>query len=458
MKSLNFKQLDVLTKSLDESLKGNHISNIVLFTSSNILFTFSFYRKHKLLISLNHQAPFVSLVDQNVVVSSILNKLSDDLRKHVKDSVIKEIKTLNNDRIIEISLQKSDEFYVRKDFHLVLELIPHHPNLIYLDENRKIIFATHYSDLSSSRAIIKGMNYTLPINNFNGEELTSDLSTFYQDANEYLPSLMNARHNEKYHSLIITIKRKQKIAINKEDALVKEIASAKEKLVYQEYGTCLLTLKDDEESLKEYISSNSVPYDDSLSVSENANRLFKLYKKNKETIRNNEIQLEENKALIDKFNEDLSSLKNADESLFLLLSSMYLKTSIPRQEINKLTPYYVTIDGTKIGFGRNASQNDLLTFKKGKDNNYFLHLQDYHANHVVILKNNANDNDLENAAELCLALASKDAGTIQYALIKDIKKGKFPGQVLFSTYSTIKINNVSNKVKNSLTKTKRINF
>ena len=59
---------------------------------------------------------------------------------------------------------------------------------------------------------------------------------------------------------------------------------------------------------------------------------------------------------------------------------------------------------------------------------------------------------------LCLALNNKEAGEVQMAIIKDIKKGQFLGQVLFSHYELIRINKVSDKIKVALNNVKRINL
>ena len=121
-------------------------------------------------------------------------------------------------------------------------------------------------------------------------------------------------------------------------------------------------------------------------------------------------------------------------------------------------PYYVTIDNTKIGFGRNANQNNVLTFKYAKEEHYFLHVKDTHSHHIVILKNNPNDNDKLNAACLALALLNKEAGVVNIAQIKDVKKGHNLGLVLLNKYTEIRVNNIPNKVKNALEKAKRIIF
>lgn len=458
MKSLNCVELSNLCNTLNSTLLGNHIPNVVLINSSDILLSFSYYRKEKLLISLNHNSPFISLVDGNISMSTIQNKLCEELRKYVKDTILTNIQTIKNDRIVEISLQKTDEFYEKHYFYLIIELIPRSPNLILLDENRKIIFATHYTSLESKRIILKNFIYEAPESHPSEMKIEIDFNQYKFDANTYIAESIKNRNKEKFDKLISTIKRKIKTAKHKEEVLNKEIDEAKESLIYKEYGNMLLTLKYDEHELKNYINENNVPYNETKDITTNINNLFKKYKKAKTTIELDKEQLVLNEENITILEKDLKDLEDGDEALYILLSSLYLKTSVPKHEVNKLTPYFVNIDGTKIGFGRNASQNDLLTFKKAKDDHYFLHVMNIHGSHVIIFKINPSDNDKENAAMLALLLSNMEVGTVQIAKVKDIKKGQFPGQVLMNKYSEIKINNIKDKIRKSLEKAKRVTF
>lgn len=459
MKSLNYKELDLLAKELNEKLKGNHIANINLITSNDIIFSFSFYRKEKLLISLNHSAPFVSLIDSSFNLTGVLSRLSDDLRKYVRDAIIEEVIHIEKERIILLKLSKSDEFYEKQYFDLYLELIPTRANLILVDSSNKIVFASTYSSIEAKRIIMKSMSYpSLENNNQEEKEYEIHLDKFKDDVNIYLEDINEKRLKEKYRPLVLNIKTRIKKCKNKEGVLLKEIENAKSDLVYQEYGQMLLAYIYDKEELANYIKENNIPYDDTISTADNAEKMFKKYKKAKNTIVKDEEQIEINRNNLKELEEDFASLEGGDESIYLVMANKYLAKPLPKQEINKIMPYYVLIDGTKIGFGRNASQNDLLTFKKAKSEHYFLHLENTHANHVVILKNNPSDNDKQNAAELCLALLNKEAGNIQIAQIKDIKKGHVPGLVILNKYTIIKINNVSVKVKRSLEKAKRISF
>ena len=160
--ALNYQDVKELTFNIKEKIKGNHIAGITLINSHDAVLTFSFYRKEKLIISLNHNYPLVGMIDKEISFPTIMNKLCEELRKNIKDTIVIDVEALNDDRIISFTLQKTDEFYQKKLLYLIVELIPHHPNLFILDEERHILFANHYSSLTDKRLVLKNMIYEAP--------------------------------------------------------------------------------------------------------------------------------------------------------------------------------------------------------------------------------------------------------------------------------------------------------
>ena len=75
--ALNYLELNEISNEIIDKIRGNHIANISLINSSDVILTFSFYRKEKLLISLNHNYPLIGMVDKDISFPTILNKLLD---------------------------------------------------------------------------------------------------------------------------------------------------------------------------------------------------------------------------------------------------------------------------------------------------------------------------------------------------------------------------------------------
>ena len=133
-----------VSSDLKEKITNNHISNVTILNSSDLLISFSFYRVHKLLISTNHDSPYLGLVKIEDSFQTLNNDLSRNLRKELRNSYIMDVEQLNEDRIIKLTLSKLEDDFIHRNKFLILELIPHHPNLIVTDDNNVIKFATHY--------------------------------------------------------------------------------------------------------------------------------------------------------------------------------------------------------------------------------------------------------------------------------------------------------------------------
>ena len=126
---LNLRGVKELTQELNNKVIENFISNVSIANSSDIVLTFSFYSKEKLLVSLNHNSPFLSFIDSSYSSSTTIGNLNENLRKYIKGSYITKIEQVNGDRVIKFSLTKTNEFYQKDIYYLIIELIPTINNL-----------------------------------------------------------------------------------------------------------------------------------------------------------------------------------------------------------------------------------------------------------------------------------------------------------------------------------------
>ena len=113
-------------------------------------------------------------------------------------------------------------------------------------------------------------------------------------------------------------------------------------------------------------------------------------------------------------------------------------------------PGEITIDGTKIYFGKNAKQNDCLTFKKAQKDYYFFHIKDVHGSHVIVANNNPSNEIKLVACEIALLLSQKDCGEVQSTQVRNVKKGSFLGQALLTSYETYTIKEIREETKSLL--------
>lgn len=95
--------------------------------------------------------------------------------------------------------------------------------------------------------------------------------------------------------------------------------------------------------------------------------------------------------------------------------------------------------------GKNAIQNDYVSFKLANKDDYFFHIKDMSGAHVI-LKGELNDDTINIGAKLAIYYASTKINTdyeVDYTQVKNIKKVKNAnlGQVSMDTYKSIKVIN-----------------
>ncbi|MHB1169195.1 MAG: NFACT RNA binding domain-containing protein [Longimicrobiales bacterium] len=122
-----------------------------------------------------------------------------------------------------------------------------------------------------------------------------------------------------------------------------------------------------------------------------------------------------------------------------------------RQERAAREPNYRTIeemDGCEILVGKAAVDNDLLTFRVARPNDWWLHAAGYAGSHVVVRAVHGSDvprHVLERAAQLAAfhSKAREARGKIAVHLCRagDVRKrrGAAAGQVELTRYDTLKV-------------------
>ena len=454
---LNLAGVELLTKELNDKLSSNFITNVSVINTSDIVFSFSFL-KEKTLLSLNHSSPFISLVNEIDNFSTTLGNLNDNLRKYFKGSYITKVEQINSDRIMRFSLVKNNEFFEKEFFYLVIELIPTINNLIILNNEETILFAKHYSDLTASRPIIKGMKYIniennpmLVKNEFNYEEYKKEVS-------EYINELTLKTKKEKALPLYNFFKNRIKSLNKKVKVLKEEKETAISNLKYKEIAETLLTYNYVEEGREEYLESIKDTYKNDLTILQNSNLYFDRYKKCKRTIENDDREIEKAETEIAEFNRLLGVFEYLEEQELEELYSKYLPKKVNHRSNKKIDarmPYYIDYQGVKIGFGKNKEQNNYLTFKKANKDDIYLHAANIHGAHVVIFNKDPSEDVILLASEIALILSNETSGDIYIADIKDVKKGASLGEAHISNYQTITLHSIRESSKHLLKSQKR---
>lgn len=204
-------------------------------------------------------------------------------------------------------------------------------------------------------------------------------------------------------------------------------------------------------------SEVSIPVDNTLTPSENANKYFNRYNKLKRTFEAVTSQVKETSELIEHLETILTSLDIArqEEDLVLikqeLIDSGYMRghgknSRKGGKAIPKSKPlHYLSSDGYDIYVGKNNYQNDNLTFKVATGNDWWFHAKQAPGSHVIIKCNNEEPpvSTFEEAASLAAFYSSNKESTkveIDYTQKKNVKKpnGSKPGFVVYYTnYSMV---------------------
>ena len=453
---------DILTKvneELNQKIVNNHITRLSVINSTDVVMHFSYHSKERLFVSLNHQSPFISMIGRDFVLPTTMGNFNENLRRYIKDTYILKIEIINNDRIIKFTLGRTNDFFERETYYLILELIPTKTNLIILDANEVILFAYHYFDITHTRPILKGMKYIQLEKNENYQNVESDYELYQKEVTSYLLSAEKKRKIEDQKPLYNHLVSKRKSLKKKIGVLNHEKEKATEGLIYKEYGDMIYALMYDEAELADYIKDTlGDKYDDRLSPTDNANLMYKKYKKNRRTIEYDDIEI----AKANKEHEEIDYIisifdyLDEDEINDLYIKYMpYKNVKGRKKKSDPRMPFYIKYEGTTIGFGKSSEQNMYLTFKKANKSDIYLHISEYRGAHVIIFKDNPNNDELLVASEICLILSNKTAGDIRYAKVSELKKGNEPGEALMKSYKLITLKNIRETTYELLTTQKR---
>ena len=454
IRGMNYYSVYAFRKTVNElreKVIGCKINNITVINSHDFLCSLSMIKNEKLLISLNHQHPFLSLIRVSEGLPTIMGKLNELLRKLMKDAYIVDIDLVNNDRIVRLVIQKANDLYEKVVSTIYLECIPQRANLVFTDENQKIIHALHYAPITSNRPILNGLTYELPAQGVASEEDAPSLEEIKAKAEKYYQDALLVHKKEKFTPLYRYMKTRIKSLAKKSNVLSQEIANAEEHLKDAEHGNNLLAFQYEKELLDEYIQDNNLVLDNDKSLVENANQLFKRYKKSKRTIEMAKIELDKAKQESEYLEYLLATSKFMDDEELLSLSQELLPKQNLKKKVSAIKYGIIMLGNTKILYGKNTSSNNELTFKVATKDDYYLHIKDYHGAHVIIKNNKPTNEEKLLAAELCLILSNKQAGEIMIASMKDVKKGHALGEALLLNYSTIVLNEVRQSTIDLLT-------
>lgn len=218
--------------------------------------------------------------------------------------------------------------------------------------------------------------------------------------------------------------------------------------------------------LENYYDNNKkikIPLDNKYSISINSKNYFKKYNKLKNTlsiVSKQKLETEKEINYIESIIYELDRAKTItdvneiytemyENKLFENLGR-YKNKSISTVSNKKYAvsnePIKMEIDGYIVLIGKNNKQNDYLTTKIAKKDDFWFHTKDVHGSHVILCANHSTpDIDViircaQLAAYYSKACLSSNVN-VDYTLIKNVKKptGAKPGMVIYTNNETLTV-------------------
>ena len=450
---LSLDNLSLLITHYKKFLIHKRISDIVLVNSRLFLFYFK-KETTQLLVDLDNNNPHIGLINSNY---DSLSLPCDFIAKALSKGrpLITDIKLVNQDKIIKITTTATDAYYHNHQYYLYIELINAHANMVLTDENNKIITAFYETNINSPRLIIRNNLYTLPSKK-NQDYSNGDFSfkEYKDNVTKSFNLSLDKRKKEIYGPRVKKYEKKIKSLERKINKIKESQKLAKEGNKYKEYGdTLLMHTNQIHKGDKEF---NRIKLDPTLTVYQNANNYFNKYKKCKRTLETTTQILEQLTKELEDAQYYLEMLKcaNEEESKLLIEQSKSNKTKTAPAYL----PYYIKYKNVSYYYGHNAFENDYLTFKmfKRRSDVIWMHIKNYPSAHLIINKNNPNNEELDIASSLLLLINKLNSGEIMYTNREFITRGDALGKVNILKYKSINMHKINSLAAELIKREKRV--
>lgn len=274
--------------------------------------------------------------------------------------------------------------------------------------------------------------------------------------------------------LVLTVLKKISKKLDNINSKLKECDNMDKYRIYGELITSnlyKLNVNQNAESvtLENYYDNNNkitIPLDNTISISYNAKKFFKKYHKLKNTLEIVSIQKQDTVREIDYLESIVYELETANsvselDEIYLEISENGIfkgkeKSDIKKNKVNKkkvhdeYEPIIYTVDGFTLYVGKNNKQNDYITTKLGKNEDYWFHTKDIRGSHCLLKCNGKSVK--EHTLVACCQIAAFHSKAklssnvpVDYCFVKYVKKpnGSKPGMVIYTNNKTMNVNPAS---------------
>ena len=424
-------------KYLAEWLKENKEQNLVFKSISKFEDQYSIEfskRKDELHINLSSQECFCFFTQNKAIPFEQRNDL-DIMNTHLIKARLTELNISKTDRIIYLHFSKIDIYNNRQNYKLILELIPRYQNIILLKvegDNDQIIDCTKKVSFAENRQrqILPGLKYTPPQTDFKIENdkvnfpISIDSVKKFKESSEESPNYnsMNLLFEELYFNWIFKA-RNERIKSEKIKRINKGIKKKTSKIEKQQEELITANKEEKWKQQAELLKANFASikkgmqsivlqnyYEDEFpkieitlnpekDAKQNIEYYFKKYRKARDgkTEIQKQIKIAQNE--IEVLEKEIFELEEID--IFFSKQEKSKKNKTQKAGYKK-----ITIDENwEIYIGRTSKENDTLTTRFAKPNDWWFHTRIFKGTHVIL--RNYNKKDLPNKLKLlCSQLAA----------------------------------------------------
>ncbi len=156
--------LNSIVHELKGKILGGKVNKIYQPETDELIFNIRSNREnYSLLISVNNNYPRINLTEESKINPYEPLNFCMLLRKYLNNSIIKDIKQINNDRVLEIDFEAYDEFRTKSIKTLIVEIMGKHSNALLLSEGNIIDSIYKIGENKNlNRVIYPGVKYKYP--------------------------------------------------------------------------------------------------------------------------------------------------------------------------------------------------------------------------------------------------------------------------------------------------------
>lgn len=154
-----------LVNEIKDKILNGRINKIIQSNQTDVILQVHNFKTYNLFISLSYTAPRIYLMSEKPYSPQNPYNFCMVLRKYLERGIIKNIKQIDNDRIIIIDIEGKNELGDTIIYQLIIELMGRSSNLILINEQNKIIevLKRHFpSSLETARIMIPKATYQYP--------------------------------------------------------------------------------------------------------------------------------------------------------------------------------------------------------------------------------------------------------------------------------------------------------